>query len=151
MDGIGIAAHPRSGMPIIFQNDSEQQILHTRVADRIHDADLLKAYRAWYASPDWIPEFPELVDMRSADMSQVSTKGLKALSDLCRDAIAGRGIGERKTAILAEGDLSYGLARMYSFLAGEQPELVQVFREEGEAIAWLMEDRSEPEAGDCTA
>jgi hypothetical protein len=48
-----------------------------------------------------------------------------------------------KTAILAPGDLEYGMARMYEVLCElrKHPVVIRAFRERDEALAWLREPR----------
>ncbi len=57
---------------------------------------------------------------------------------------AHRPAGAGKTAIVATGDLAFGMARMYEMLASEQQVKTRVFRDSELAQQWLLEDETEP-------
>ena len=54
--------------------------------------------------------------------------------------VSRKGRWNRKTAMLVDQDLQYGMARMYESLTDDMPFEVGVFRDEQEAMAWLKED-----------
>ena len=47
------------------------------------------------------------------------------------------GFAIRRCAILADSDLAFGIGRMFATMAGRHFGAVEVFREAGEADAWL--------------
>lgn len=128
-------------MPISFSNDNNNQILRSELEGDLTDADLIEAYTNLYKSEDWKPEYPELVDFTRANMGKITSHGLRELSKICKQALAGKKIIQSPTAVIAPADLQYGLARMYSGVTENSPEQVQVFRDETSAIAWLNQVR----------
>ena len=47
------------------------------------------------------------------------------------------GFAIRRCAILADSDLAFGIGRMFATMAGRHFGAVEVFRDAGEADAWL--------------
>lgn len=45
-----------------------------------------------------------------------------------------------KVAILVDGDLQYGLSRMFQIMTSDKPSCIEVFKEEDEALQWLKND-----------
>ena len=103
---------------------------------QVSDADLVLEYRRLYEDDEWKPGAHELVDVREADLVNVSSRGLKTLAGVMGEYLVGFE-GEFKTAVLTSGDLTFGLGRVYEAYSAESPETVQVFRDPREALAWL--------------
>ena len=128
-------------MPIKFSIDRENQVLRSIFVGEISDSDQLQAYKALFAGEDWVPGYPEIVDLTRADMSKTTSHGLKEVSIICAKAFSRHGITFCPTAVVAPEDLQFGIARMYSGLTGESPESVKVFRNELEALDWINQIR----------
>ncbi len=75
----------------------------------------------------------ELIDTRRATETELTTADLRYLAE--RDTKRPTRIS--KVAIVADSDVGFGLARMYQSLSDGQETEVSVFRDEGEARAWL--------------
>ena len=103
---------------------------------RVADAEILPSYQALYQDPEWKPGMSELVDLREADLSDVSGAGLRALVEMTASYLQDFG-GEAKTAAVASQDSVFGMGRMYEALSAESPEMAQMFRDAREALAWL--------------
>ena len=97
---------------------------------------MVSGYRALQEDDGWNPDFDVLVDIREADLKNVTSDGLKTLQRV----IAGQMQGlerQPKTAVLASHDAQFGLGRMYEAYTAESPENVQVFRDPQQALSWL--------------
>lgn len=79
--------------------------------------------------------YAELFDARGAG-TDLTSEGVRRLVDRARQAHAG-GLVVGPTAIVADNDVVYGMARMYALLAEFENAPVEVFREVEPALAWL--------------
>jgi len=112
------------------------RIVVSRWTGGASDAELLDQYRTLYEDPDWQPGFAEIADLREADMSGVSSKGLAALAKMVEDYVK-EAATEFKTAVIVARDVNYGLARVYESYSAQSPETVRVFRDPAEALSWV--------------
>lgn len=88
------------------------------------------------AHPWWRPELDHIADLRRADFSRITPQDLKRL----RIEVSGqRGEAPHRfrTAVIAPGDLTFGISRMYGLDEPDSPEEVRVFRTAEEAVSWL--------------
>ena len=129
-------------MPISHQINEDLNVVISNLEGKITDSELLHSYKNLYENPSWKPGFSEIVDMRKADMSNVSPTGLKKLSDLVTSYTINAKI-QFKTAIIAPDDLPFGLGRLYEAYSDESPESTSVFREIDKAFEWLGLDLHE--------
>jgi len=79
--------------------------------------------------------YGELFDARGA-RTDLSADGVRRLVERARQAHAG-GLVVGPTAIVADNDVVYGMARMYAMLGEFVHAPVEVFREVEPALAWL--------------
>jgi hypothetical protein len=100
------------------------------------NGEMHTSHRNLYAHPSWRPGMDELVDLREADLSGITREGMQGLAEIVARAVGGNGNGIR-TAILAESDLVFGMARLYGGHQSEDVGDVQVFRSAQDALAWL--------------
>jgi|WetSurSiteA1Bulk_404760.scaffolds.fasta_scaffold59407_2 hypothetical protein len=78
-----------------------------------------------------------LVDFTQADLSVLTSKDLRTiLSGAEKNGHVRKG---GKTAVVASGNLAFGMARMYEIMAEIQdlPFFVRAFRTQDEALMWL--------------
>lgn len=81
------------------------------------------------------PGLGTLWDLRSADVSRMTSEDLRRMRS-SRAQLRDRR-GHSRVALLADSDLTFGIARMSGTIA-ELPGLpIGVFRTEAEAIVWL--------------
>jgi len=92
---------------------------------------------------------------RGADMlwDFSNARGLNPTGDAIQDLV--RFVGSLKekrgsgyhVALVTQGDLEYGFARMYEAYAESLPFSVKVFRERDEATQWLVNQSRAPKPG----
>lgn len=104
------------------------------------DDQILSDYRIWFDSDDYVAGQNELADLTESDLSSVTSDGLRALMLLVTDTCKARGVKHMKCAALVSYDLQFGLLRVYESLAGDSPEVTQVFRDRTAALNWLDEE-----------
>jgi hypothetical protein len=80
---------------------------------------------------DFQPSYAQLVDLRSGQMSNLSTADVRSLSS---STIFNPGV---KRAIVAPNDLEFGMARMFGVFVERFGQQVRVFRSIEEACEWL--------------
>ncbi|HKJ24948.1 MAG TPA: STAS/SEC14 domain-containing protein [Myxococcota bacterium] len=130
-------------MPVEHEIDEARNLVKARIQGPIdpdglieyltsleQDARLRPGYRAWF-------------DLSEADPGDLGAGFVRRAADVAQrfDERAG-GI---RIAVLAPGDLVFGLARMYSMMVDTLQREVRVFRDAAEARAWLCV--AEPEDG----
>jgi hypothetical protein len=122
---------------IHFRLDPARRVRIATFAGRVDDDELMGAYRAQLATPDYDPSWDDLADLTGVEQLDVSATALRDLTSLFSgvDALG----NPTRLAIIAPGDLGYGLGRMYEMMRDGAPEEVQVFRDMAEALAWLDE------------
>lgn len=98
----------------------------------ITNEEIVSSYERLHADPAFRTELDQLADLRAADLSEVTSEGLRALARR-----AERHAGPNKSAVLAPGDLTFGMGRMYEVLTESARQTVRVFRDAGEALRWL--------------
>jgi hypothetical protein len=128
-------------MAITISPDHDSGYYLTRLTGHVTEAELLASSREHYESQEWSPLLQELVDLSELEAVDVTSDGLRRLSDYVGRLLAERGIAALHTAIYAPRDLPFGLARVYEAMADESPEHVMVFRSLEAAKAWLKERR----------
>jgi hypothetical protein len=126
---------------IAFAIDRAIRLRTATFSGFVSDADLLGAYAGLVAEPDYDATLDDLVDLREVTHFGVSTDGLRQVIGMFAP-IDGLGIPTR-LAVVAPSDAVYGVSRMYQMLRGDEvPEEINVFRDLGEAHAWLAEGRA---------
>lgn len=131
-------------MPIQYRIHIELRRVIATAHGTLTDADVF-GYQNEVWSRDDVAGFDEIVDMTHVEHVQLpvpSAERLRALASLSSsmDATSAR------FAIVAPGDLAYGLGRMYGAYRGldrRSKKEVRVFRSLEEAVSWLGEARSE--------
>lgn len=109
----------------------------------ITDADLLNDWKSIFKRGVWIPDTNELADLSEADLSSLTTDGIRELADYF-SSMSTKNINVtsmKKTAIYAPNTLNFGLARMYSVFAFESSQNIEIFYKREEAIQWLKNDK----------
>ena len=123
-------------MPIAFAVDPGDRIRVASFTGTVTDADLIEAYATLVADPAYRPELNDLADLTLVGRVEVSSEALQRLIGMYAPIDALK--VPTRLAIVAPIDLTYGISRMYELLRGDDvPEEVCVFRDLGEARAWL--------------
>ena len=123
-------------MPILHTINEELGVVLSSWVGDISDSDLLLSYEQLYQNENWKPGFNEIVDLRNAELSDVTSEGLEQLSITVKQITAGK-CEVFKTAVIAPDDLPFGLARVYEAVSADTPERVMVFRDLKHAFVWL--------------
>ena len=122
--------------PITHSLNEDLHLLITTWSGVVTDAEMIAAYRRAYADSRWVPGFNEVTDLRRANVGAVTADGLRGLRLLVAESVAGFS-GRFKTAVLAPGDLGFGISRMYEMMSDESSESVRVCRDAADAAAWV--------------
>ena len=124
--------------PIRFQLDPARRLRTAILTGVIRDEDLLSAYQSLLHDPTYDPDLDDLVDLRHVERLDVTGDAIRRLADMFSDTDPDATALSRR-AIVAPRDELFGLARMYQSLRSDAPEEVRVFRDYGDAIAWLKD------------
>ena len=123
-------------MPISFKIFEDDGFFLSTWVGSISDSDLQSSYKQLLEDEKFKPGFNEIVDARNAQISDVTSEGLRNLSSMVESHLAGKCEGF-KTAVIAHKDFLYGMSRMYEMISDGKTETVRVFRGPSEAIKWL--------------
>ena len=125
-------------MPITFRIDHERKLVIARGYGRLTDVELFSYQREAWSGKDVIG-YNELVDMTLvSEIASPSAQRLQALASIA--AHMDPETLPSRFAIVAPGDLAYGLARMfqsYRELENTSTKDVRVFRVLSDALAFL--------------
>lgn len=90
------------------------------------------------SSPDYPANVSILWDIRAVDACQFNAEVFRRFID-ARQRFPER--GRACIAILVDGDLAYGMGRMYEMLSevSDLPQIIRIFRRYDEAEQWLMQ------------
>ena len=125
-------------MPIDFQLASNPPLIRTSITGTIEAEDVRRYFQAITSAPDLPPSTPALVDLTETDFGNFNAQfgeQLIALREQFPDRVGAR------LALLVSDDVGYGVSRIYQILSADLPgHLTAVFREESEALAWLLQD-----------
>ncbi len=125
-------------MPLTYRIDPERRLIVTRCSGILKDQEVFGYQHEVWARED-VQGFDEIVDM--TDITQIMLPSIERVRDLAElGARMSIGKPSSRLAIVAPGDLSFGLGRMFdSCRQSVAPGLKQVgvFRTKAEALAWL--------------
>ena len=126
-------------MPITFSVKPDQGYYISKYAGRLTDDDLIKPWKDFFESGEWVPCLNELADISELDGQDITMDGIMRLAQFVTSVLKENCKSVIKAAVYSPHDLSFGLARMYEAMADESIQEVRVYRERGEAEAWLAE------------
>lgn len=123
-------------MPITFELEPDDRLVVFHHVDDVPDDELLTFYGDFFDGPQ-AAEFTKLLILLEQTKSVGrSTGALRALAELLQQKLKGR--TERTVvAVVAPGDHSFGMARMYEAMSSNLPWDFHVFRDSESARAWL--------------
>jgi hypothetical protein len=124
-------------MAIKIRVDAGARVRHSVFEGTVGDDELVAAYSAVLADPDFDPTLNDLVDGRAVRRVDVTPAGVRRLADLVQQI--DRLTLPTKIAVVAGDDIAYDVARMYEALRAGQnaPAEHRVFRDMAEARQWL--------------
>lgn len=89
--------------------------------------------------PQWRPGEPILIDHSNLNAGPLTVDGMAQLADMIQ--LARNELGSSRMAILAPGDLEYGLGRMWQvFVENKWDGEARIFRSREDAVRWLNGD-----------
>jgi hypothetical protein len=135
-------------MPITYKIDRKADLISTTCSGDVTVAEVLDHFETLSRDPDR-PDRPDVfLDLRpmtsspSADEIRQASDVIASLPDTVRF---------RACAVVAHGDLLYGMSRMFSVFAEQFFTAISAFRSAAEAGAWLQAQRAElPASGPAT-
>ena len=132
-------------MPISYRIDRDARRVIATASGILSDEDVFGYQRDAWSRAD-VAGFDEIVDMtgvNNVELPVPSSDRMRALAAESADMDAPQ---PSRFAIVAPGDLAYGLGRMYAVYRetnGGSTKTVRVFRTMDEAVAWLDEAERE--------
>lgn len=126
-------------LPGAYDFDQEGGVVFTRFWGVVEDGDLTAVRRAIARDPDIRPPIYELVDLRGVENLAVTSRGIQAVVDIDM-ALREKASLRIATALVAEEEVAFGMARMFELLSSSRnsPRYVEVFRNAEEALNWLL-------------
>ncbi len=122
-------------MPIQYRIDVATGVLHVTAEGRVSDAELRDFATRAAGDPELRSGIHELIDLRSADLAEISSGLIPEVASVF--GAHDRGRTEARIAIVASDDAAYGLSRMYQAYRDDAPFELRVFRDLEDARAWL--------------
>ena len=122
-------------MPVRYRVDTALGVVFAEASGPVRDEDLLDYARKMAGDPQLRSGLRELIDLRGADLRAITSEAVREVAAIfaAHDSTSPTG----RIAIVAPADSSYGLSRMYQAYREPAPVDLRVFREIGEARAWL--------------
>ena len=123
-------------MPINYFIYSSANLVLFICYKHVNDDHLVNAWKQLYKDPEYTIGMDELVDVRQISDLNVTEKGINKLVGIVE------GLDQKlptpyRTAVVAESDASFGVARMYELMRADSPEQIRVFRKFKDAAHWL--------------
>ena len=123
-------------MPITYQLKHDVKLVIFAHLGAVPDDEFLSFYKSFYEDTHFDKSFNVLIDLRQTESSARSPSALQETVDFMRRQFLNTS-ARPKVAVLALGDLSFGLARMCEVFSDAAPWKFEVFRSAGAALAWL--------------
>jgi hypothetical protein len=131
-------------MPIDYRVDRALHTVFATVTGALTDDELLDFAQKTANDPEFRSGLHELVDVRAAQVQQLTSRGLRRAAEIFSAFDSSRPSPAR-IAFVAEADVVFGMSRMYQAFRSDSPAEIGVFRDMGEARAWL----GLPASGSC--
>jgi hypothetical protein len=122
-------------MPIVHRVDRALGVVFATASGSLGDEELLDFAQKTANDPEFRSGVHELIDLRAADVSQITSRGLRRAAEIF--AAFDSGPSHARIAFVAPADVVFGLSRMYQAFRSDSPAEIGVFRELHEARAWL--------------
>ena len=120
-------------MALTFQVDKAQGVVRSHGTGVLTMEDLLKYFADTRADPDFRPSMHRVMDL--SDVTQLpSSEDIRSLAAFARTKAP---LETARMAIIASSDLAFGVSMMFKAFVGYGERLI-VFRDEGEAMDWLL-------------
>ena len=123
-------------MPFRIQIDVDGRIVLVELTGELSADELIEGNRALATHPDFRSDLDQIVDMSTANGIRIDRHTVRQLTDQ-PPLFSPRS----RRAFVVKTDFGYGMARMFQMQRGEGAGEIQVFRDLGEARAWLQSGR----------
>ncbi|MDH3455475.1 MAG: hypothetical protein OER90_01420 [Gemmatimonadota bacterium] len=123
-------------MPVTHYVDTERNILFVKRSGQTSPEEEEASFRARKEDPAITSGIPVFVDSREVDPPDASETIQRIAYNVAQNAAR---LECGRTAILVGSDVQYGMARMFMALTDLVHPHVEVFRDEGAALAWLAQ------------
>ncbi len=120
-------------MPLVFVIDRERDVVWTRARGEVCEDDLVGHAAALAAEPTRPQR--ELVDFSDRSELTVSTSSVRATGEFLRAHDVS--LPGSKVAMVAGSEAVFGMLRLYQAHREADGVAIRVFRDRGEALAWL--------------
>ena len=125
-------------MAFSYRIDKADQLITATALGDVSFQDYRAMLAVMIEDPDFDPEYDRLWDMRQGSPT-LSCDEVRGVAKVVANVVGGR-----RAAIVAPGDVAYGLSRMYSVFLEDAGIDVQPFRTIDEATAWLQTPADPP-------
>ena len=112
---------------VLLRVEPGAQVHADLLVEMLRELYALEAYRAEKKAGLW--------DFRGVD-PEIRFEGMMAVKDFIAERYDPSWT-HQYTAIVADGDVLYGLARMYESMTDDLPTELRIFRQKEEAVAWV--------------
>ena len=121
-------------MPESYRIDKSLRVVFTKGEGVLTGRDIATRLQKLREDPDFDSSYDELIDLLNVIEFAASPAEIRSVSeyDLFDD--------KSRRAIVAEKDVSFGMARMYEALRDAKPDQIEVFRDMAKARRWLRLD-----------
>ncbi len=125
-------------MSLTYRVDVPSGLIVTCGTGSVTDEDVVAKERSLHSDPAARSCRFELLDLREVERFSVSGETMRRLAEM--HAETAEGLRKSRVAVIALSDATFGMWRMYQALVEGSGLDVKVFRELGEARAWLGVD-----------
>ena len=119
-------------MQVDKQVNVADRVVILSVTGELGDPDLLSLAIEVENDPEVTPDFSMLVDLRHADGRNVTSAGVRALSERPFALLPAS-----RRGIVVPSELGFGMARIYEALRDRQGGAIRVFRDFEKAKRWV--------------
>lgn len=120
-------------MPAFYKIDRERRFVLTTVSGVVSLADGLAHQENLLRDPDFDPSFSQLMDYTHVSKFEIGGEGVRALAQ--RSIFS----PDSRRAMLVNGDVAFGLARMFEgFRESLGEHGIRVFRNLDDALDWVL-------------
>ena len=126
-------------MAIEFKAYPERGYFLARYKGPITEEEIITAHEEFFKAEEWNPTLNALVDLSEVEFVENSNQAVRRVALFFHEVLTHAQARNLKTAIFANKDFTFGLARVYEAMTAFSPHTVQVFRSLKDAEDWLLE------------
>lgn len=122
-------------MPATYSIDPRQRLVVSVLSGALTDDEVREHNRTLRVDPEFDPEYRQLIDLSGLTEILVDAT---TINEAAQDQYFTPGT---RRAFIATSEAAYGFARMFALKAEGSGQTVEVFRDRGEAEAWLAVEK----------